>query len=79
MEKETIHHGDFSLADIIGAVVGTFLLTLLACIAVFHVVNRRFNHNLMYKSQNGLPGKQPNNHIIIDTRTENMKMLQNNI
>jgi hypothetical protein len=47
MEKETIHHGDFSLADIIGAVVGTFLLTLLACIAVFHVVNRRFNHNLI--------------------------------
>ena len=79
MEKETIHHGEFSLADIIGAVVGTFLLTLLACIAVFHEVNRRFNHNLMYKSQNGLPGKQPNNHIIVDTRTENMKMLQNNI
>lgn len=79
MEKETIRHTGFSLVDIVGAVVGTFLLTLLACVAVFHVVNRRYNHNLMYKSQNGLLGKQANNHIIVDTRTENMKMLQNNI
>lgn len=77
--REEIVQGGFSLADIIGAVVGTFLLTLLACIAVFHVVNRRFNHNLMYKSQNVLPGKQVNNHVIVDPRAENTKMLQNNI
>lgn len=80
MERsEEIVRSGFSLADIIGAVVGTFLLTLLACIAVFHVVNRRFNHSLMYKSQNVLPGKQVNNHVIVDPRAENMKMLQQNI
>lgn len=79
MKRETTIDGGFSLTDIIGAVVGTFLLTLLACIAIFHVVNRRYSHSLMYKSQNGLQEKQTNNRIIVDARTEHMKMLQNNI
>ncbi|XP_033756317.1 leucine-rich repeat and fibronectin type-III domain-containing protein 5-like [Pecten maximus] len=68
----------FSILDIVGAVVGTFLLTLLACIVIFHIFHRH-QERFFYRDQNGVNETRANNkHLVTDVRNENVKMLQNN-
>ncbi|KAL3864033.1 hypothetical protein ACJMK2_005745 [Sinanodonta woodiana] len=68
----------FSLVDIIGAVVGTFLLTLLACVVVFHVFSRN-QSRLIYKEQNGLTHNDikrgPPSRYELDEAENTIKML----
>ncbi|KAK3095098.1 hypothetical protein FSP39_010337 [Pinctada imbricata] len=65
----------FTLVDIIGAVVGTFLLTLLACVVIFHLFCRH-QERLMYRQQNSINEKQSNQ--LAEKEKEHVKMLQNN-
>lgn len=68
----------FSILDIVGAVVGTFLLTLLACVVIFHLFHRHHDR-FFYREQNGVNETRVNNkNIVTEVRNENMKMLQNN-
>lgn len=70
----------FSIVDIVGAVVGTFLLTLLACVVIFHLFYRhqeRMNARLC-RNQNGInESRASNNHGHLE-KSENSKMLHNN-
>lgn len=70
----------FSIVDIVGAVVGTFLLTLLACVVIFHLFYRhqeRMNARLC-RNQNGINEcRASNNHGHLE-KNENSKMLHSN-
>ena len=76
MEKQEVtpEVGGFTTVDIVGAVVGTFLLTLALCILIFHVFYRH-QERMMYREQNSINEKH-NNQI---AEKEHAKMLcQNN-
>ena len=70
----------FSVGDIVGAVIGTFLLTLLACILVFHVFYRN-QRKTPYPSLNGIYSthevkKGPPSRFELDEVEHNLKMLE---
>lgn len=71
----------FSTGDIIGAVVGTFLLTLLACLIVFHVFSRH-QRKPACQSQNGLTSSEfkrgPPSRYELDEVEHSLKMLEKN-
>lgn len=69
----------FSTGDIIGAVVGTFFMTLLACLVVFHVFSRHQRRPLC-QTQNGVHGnefkKGPPSRYELDEVEHTLKMLE---
>ena len=71
----------FSTGDIIGAVVGTFVLTLIACVIVFHFFSRH-QRNLTYQGQNGVTSpdcrRGPPSRYELDEVEHSLKMLEKN-
>lgn len=67
----------FTMVDIIGAVVGTFLLTLLACVAVFHIFYRRHEKLIKETNKKNTQLKPPNCYVMSEGDHENrIRMLQ---
>ena len=76
----------FSTGDIIGAVVGTFFMTLLACLIVFHVFSRHQRRLPTCQTQNGVTKSKSNNEFKkgppsryeLDEVEHTLKMLEKN-
>lgn len=71
----------FSVGDIVGAVVGTFLLTLLLCAIVFHVYYRRQRKRCSSPHHNGISHhpdskRGPPSRLELDEVEHTMKMLE---
>ena len=70
------NHMNFALVDIIGAVIGTFLLTLLLCVVLFHLFHRH-HERLLFFGHHHTMGEPHANKTMVETeiKNENAKML----